>query len=170
MHCAAHGHRYSQHWRLRQKIDNKTVEWARLDKEVTYCLLVAPKETTPIRVEQSQETDKLIIRIDLKPETLTNNATPLEFKMAFIRSSNVGKGDNIEQQQALIKQIDSVLAAKLRGKINDDTPVFTKITAAHNMARKALPMDTRPQGTSCFAILKRHLQVSNPLFKRRSVC
>ena len=40
--------------------------------------------------------------------------------------------------------------------------------AAHNMARKAVTLDARPQGTSCFAILETHFQVSNPLFKRRS--
>ena len=36
------------------------------------------------------------------------------------------------------------------------------------MANEAVPMDAHPQGTSCFAILKTHFQVSNPLFKRRS--
>ena len=86
----------------------------------------------------------------------------------FFWSSNLWKGERIEQQQALIKLIDSVLAAKLRGRIDDDTPVFTKAAAAHNMAGKAVPMDARPQGTSCFAILETHFQVSNPLFKRRS--
>ena len=61
--------------------------------------------------------------------------------------------------------IDSVLAAKLRGKIDDDTPVFTEAIAAHNMAGKAVPLDARTQETSCFAILETHFQVSNPLFK-----
>ena len=36
------------------------------------------------------------------------------------------------------------------------------------MAGEAVPLDARPQGTSCFAILETHFQVSNPLFKRRS--
>ena len=61
-----------------KEIDNMTTERARLDKEVTDCLLVAPKETTPIRIEQPQEIDKVKIRVDLKPETLTNNATPVK--------------------------------------------------------------------------------------------
>ena len=87
-----------------------------------------------------------------------------EFK-AFFRSSNLGKGDKIEQQQALIKLIDLVLAAKLRGKIDNDTSIFTEAVAAHNMAGKAVPLDARPHGTSCFAILETHFQVSNPLFK-----
>ena len=109
-----------------------TTERARLDKEVTDCLLVAPKETTPIRIEQPHEADKVKIKVDLKPETLTNDATPVEFRIwtkefkVFFRSSNLWKGEIIEQQQALIKLIDSVLAAKLRGKIDDDTPVFTE--------------------------------------------
>ena len=60
------------------------------------------------------------------------------------------------------------MAAKLRGKIDDDTPVFTEAAVAHNMAGEAVPMAARPQGTSCFAILETHFQVSNPLFKRRS--
>ena len=147
-----------------KEIDNMTVERARLDKEVTDCLLVAPKETTPIRIEQTQETDKIKIRVDLKPETLTNKATPVEFRIwtkefkVFFRSSILWKGERIEQKQALIKLIDSVLEAKIRGKIDDDTPVFTEAAAAHNMAGKAIPMDARPQGT--------HFQVSNPLFKR----
>ena len=64
--------------------------------------------------------------------------------------------------------IDSVLAAKLRGKIDYDTHVFTEAIAAHNMAGEAVPLDGRPQGTSCFAILETHFQVSNPLLKRRS--
>ena len=150
------------------------IERARLDKEVTHCLLLAPKETAPIRVEQAQEIDKVKIRTDLNPETLTNDATPVEFRIwtkefkVFFRSSNLGKGDKIKQQQALIKLIDSVLAAKVRGKIYDNTPVFTEVVAAHNMAGKAVPLDARPQGTSCFAILKTHFHVSNPLFKQRS--
>ena len=157
-----------------KEIDNMTTERARLDKEVTDCFLVAPKETTPIRIEQTQETDKVKIRVDLKPETLTNDATPVEFRIwtkefkVFFRSNNLWKGQRIEQQQALIKLIDSVLAAKLRGKIYDHTPVFTEAAAAHNMAGEAVPMGARPQGTSCFAILETHFQVSNPLFKRRS--
>ena len=105
---------------------------------------------------------------------MTNDATPVEFRIwtkelkVFFRSSNLWKGERIEQQQALIKLIDSVLAAKLRGKIDNDTPVFTEAAAAHNMAGEAVPMDARPQGTSCFAILEAHFQVSNPLFKRKS--
>ena len=50
-----------------KEIDNMTAERARLDKEVTDCLLVAPKEATPIQIEQPQETDKVKIRVDLKP-------------------------------------------------------------------------------------------------------
>ena len=42
------------------------------------------------------------------------------------------------------------------------------MTAAHNMAGEAVPMEARPQGTSCFAILETHFQISNPLFKQRS--
>ena len=157
-----------------KEIDNMVMLRARLDKEVMDCLLLAPKETTPIPVEQAQDIDKVKIRTDIKPETLTNNATPAEFRIwtkeikAFFRSSNLGKGDKIEQQQALIKLIDLVLAAKLRGKIDDDTPVFIVAVAAHNMAGKAIPLDARPKGASCFAILETHFQVSNPLFKRRS--
>ena len=64
-----------------KEIDNMTVEQARLNKEVTDCLLHAPKETKPIRVEQAQETDKVKIRVDLNPETLTNDATPVEFRI-----------------------------------------------------------------------------------------
>ena len=117
---------------------------------------------------------KVKIRTDLNPETLTNNATPVEFRIStkefkvFFWISNLGKRDRIEQQQALIKLINSVLAAKLRGKIDDDTPVITKINVAQNMAGEAVPLDARPQGTSCFAILESHFQISNPLFKRRS--
>ena len=112
-----------------KEIDNMAIERARLNKEVTDCLLLAPKETTPIRLEQAQETYKVKIRADLKQETLTNDATPVEFRIwtkelkVFFRSSNLGKGDKIEQQQVLIKLIDSVLAAKVRGKIDDDTPL-----------------------------------------------
>ena len=111
-----------------KEIDNMTTERARLDKEVTDCLLVAPKEATPIRIEQPQETDKVKIRVDLKPETLTDDVTPVKFRIltkefkVLFRSSNLWKGEKIERQQALIKLIDSVLAAKLRGKINNDTP------------------------------------------------
>ena len=36
------------------------------------------------------------------------------------------------------------------------------------MAGEAVPMDARPQGTSCFAILETHFKVRNPLFKQRS--
>ena len=110
------------------------IERARLDKEVTDCLLLAPKETTPIGVEQAQDIDKVKIRTDLKPETLTNDATQVEFRIwtkefkVFFRSSNLGKGDKNEQQQALIKLIDSVLAAKLKGKIDDNTPVGSSST------------------------------------------
>ena len=109
-----------------KEIDNMTVERAKLNKEVTDCLLVAPKEATPVRIEQPQKTNKVKIRVDLKPETLTNDATPVEFRIwkkefkVFFPGSNLWKGEKIEQQQALIKLIDSVLAAKLRGKIDDD--------------------------------------------------
>ena len=157
-----------------KEIDTMATERARLDKEVTDCLLVAPKETTPIRIEPQHEVDKVKIRVDLKPDTLAHDATPVEFRIwtkefkVFFRSSNLWKGEKIEQQQALIKLIDTVLAAKLRGKIDDDTPVFTATTAAQNMDGEAVPLDARPQGTSCFAILETHFQVSNPLFKRRS--
>ena len=156
-----------------KEIDNMTIKRARLDKEVTDCLLLATKEATPVCIEAPQEADKVKIRTDLKPETLTNNASPVEFRIwtkefkVFFQSSNLGRGDRIEQQ-ALIKLIDSVLAAKLRGKIDDDTPVFTEIVVAQNMAGEAVPLDASPQGTSCFAILESHFQVSNPLFKQRS--
>ena len=50
-----------------KEIDTMATERARLDKEVTDCLLVAPKETTPIRIEQQHEVDKVKIRVDLKP-------------------------------------------------------------------------------------------------------
>ena len=156
------------------EIDNMAIERARLDKEVTDCLLLAPKETTPIRVEQTQDKDKVKIRTDLKPETLTNDATPVELRIwtkkfkVFFRSSNLGKGDNIEQQQALIKLIDSVLAAKLIGKIDDDTHIFKEAVAAHSMAGEAVRWTLAPQGTSSFAILETHFQVSNPLFKQQS--
>ena len=46
-----------------KEIDNMTTERARLNKEVTDCLLAAPKETTPIRIEQTQETDKVKIKV-----------------------------------------------------------------------------------------------------------
>ena len=64
-----------------KEIDNMTVERARLDIEVADCLLLAPKETKPIRVEQAQETDKVKIKVDLQLETLTNDATPVEFRI-----------------------------------------------------------------------------------------
>ena len=64
-----------------KEIDNMAIERARLDKEVMDCLLLAPKESTPIRVEQAQEIDKVKIRTDLKTETLTNDATPVEFRI-----------------------------------------------------------------------------------------
>ena len=63
-----------------KEIDNMAIEQARLDKEVTDCLLLAPKETTSIR-EQAQDKDKVKIRTDLKPETLMNDATPVEFRI-----------------------------------------------------------------------------------------
>ena len=90
-----------------KEIDKMTMERARLGKELTDCLLLAPKETTPIRVETDQDTDKVKIGTDLKPETFTNDATLVEFESGpkssvFFRSSNLGKGDRIEQQQALI--------------------------------------------------------------------
>ena len=56
-------------------------------------------------------------------------------------SFNLSKGYKIEQQQALIKLRDSVLAAKLRGKVDNDTPVFTKHNVAQNMNGKAIPME-----------------------------
>ena len=92
-----------------KEIDYMTTERARLEKEVTECLLLAPKEATPVRIEAPHNTDKVKIRKYFKPETLTNNATPVEFRIwtkefkVFFRSSNLGKGDRIEQQQALIK-------------------------------------------------------------------
>ena len=175
MHWATNGNRRDQHGRKYVKeIDTLTTERARLDKEATDCLLVTPKETTPIQIKPPHEVDKVKIRVDLKPETLANDATPVEFRIwtkefkVFFRSSNLWKGEKIEQQQALIKLIDSVLAAKLRGKIDDDTPVFTDATAAQNMAGEAIPLDAQPQGTSFFAILETHFKVSNPLFKQRS--
>ena len=100
-------------------IENMTIKRAKLDKEVMECLLLAPKEGTPVHIEAPQDTDKVKSRRDLKPKTLTNDATQVEFRIwtkelkVFFRSSNLGKGDRIEQQQALIKLINSVLAAKL---------------------------------------------------------
>ena len=81
-----------------KEIDTMTTERARLDKEVTDSLLAAPKETTPIK--QPHEADKVKIRVDLKPETLTNDATPVEFRIwtkefkVFFLSSNLWKGEN----------------------------------------------------------------------------
>lgn len=78
-------------------------------------------------MEIPQDKDKVKIRTDLKPNTLTNDATTVEFRIGtkefkvFFHSSNKLKGDKIEQQQALIKLTDSVQAAKLRGKIYHDT-------------------------------------------------
>ena len=150
-----------------KEIDNMTIERARLDKEVMDCSLLAPKEITPIRVETAQDTDKVKIRTDLKPETLTNDATSMEFRIwtkefkVFFRSSNLGKGDKIEQQQALIKLIDSILAAKVRGKIDDDTPVFTEAVAAQNMAGKAVPLDARPKEPAASRSSKPTSRLSN---------
>ena len=127
-----------------KEIDNMTIKRARLDKEVTDCLLLAPKEATLVCIETPQDADKVKIRTDLKPETLTKDATPVELKIwtkeckVFFQSSNLGRGDRIEQQQDLIKLIDSVLAAKVRGKIDEATPVFPEINAAQNMAGKAV--------------------------------
>ena len=48
-----------------------------------------------------QENDKVKIRVDLKPETLTKDATPVEFRIwtkefkVFFRSSNLWKGERI---------------------------------------------------------------------------
>ena len=126
------------------------IERARLDKEVTHCLLLAPKETAPIRVEQAQEIDKVKIRTDLNPETLTNDATPVEFRIwtkefkVFFRSSNLGKGDKIKQQQALIKLIDSVLAAKVRGKILRQHPRVHGSSSSTQHGRQSRPFRRPP--------------------------
>ena len=133
-----------------KEIDNMTTERARLDIQVTECLLLAAKEATPVQIEAPQDTDKVKIRTNLKPDTLTNDATPVKFRIwtkefkVFFCSSNLTKGDKIEQQQALIKLIDSVLAATLRGKIDNNTPVFTEINAPQNMNAEAVPLDARP--------------------------
>lgn len=74
----------------------------------------------------------------------------------------------MEQQQALIKLIDSVLAAKLKAKIKDNTPVFTEHSQAQDMNGNNDPIDAQPQETSCFAILESHYQICNQIFKRRS--
>ena len=142
-----------------KEINNMTIERARLNKEVTECLLLAPKEATPVRIEAPQDTDKVKIRTDLKTGTLTYDTTPVKFRIStkefevFFWNSNLGKRDRIELQQALIKLIDSVLAAKLRGKIDYNTPVITEINAAQNMAGEAVPLDPCPQGTTQWAYL-----------------
>ena len=64
-----------------KETDNMTIEWERLNIEVTGCLLLAPKEIPPIRIETPQKTDKEKIRTILKPETLINDAAPVEFRI-----------------------------------------------------------------------------------------
>ena len=51
----------------------------------------------------------------------------------------------------LVKLIDSVLVAKLRGKIDDNTTMFTEINAPPEHGRRSSA--PRPQGTSYFPIL-----------------
>lgn len=63
------------------KIDTMTSERERLEKEVTECLLLAPKEATRIPMKVSQDKDNVKIRADLKPDTVANDATPVKFRI-----------------------------------------------------------------------------------------
>ena len=64
-----------------KEIDNMAMEQARLDKDVTDCLLLAPKEAKPVCIEAPQDTDEVKKTTDLNPDTLTNDATSVEFRI-----------------------------------------------------------------------------------------
>ena len=60
-----------------KEIDNMTTERARLNKEVTECLLLAPKEATLVHIEAPLNTDKVKIRRDQRrPEHGWGSSSP----------------------------------------------------------------------------------------------
>ena len=102
----------------------------------------------------NSQNDKIKIWLDPKPLPLRHDATPVEYRVwtkgfkRFFGGSKLVKADIIEQQQAHLKLLDSQLAAKLRGRINDKTPIFPSKQQARLVDGTIQAMDIRT--LSCF--------------------
>lgn len=108
-------------------LEDLSIEREELDKRITKAYKYAPAELRQIMTENlSSESDKIKIRLDLKPEPLHHNTTPVEYRVwtKDFGGSKPDKSNIIEQQQVLLKLLDIQLAAKLRGIIDDKTTIF----------------------------------------------
>ena len=76
-----------------------TSEKARLDREFTECLLLAPKAATPIPMEISLDKDKVKIRTDLKPNTLTIT-TPHQWSLESGQRNSKSSFEGLSYQRA----------------------------------------------------------------------
>ena len=118
----------------------------------------------------NSKNEKIKIRLDLKPAPLHNDATPVKHRVwtkeftVFFRGSKHNKANIIEQQQALLKLLDSQLAAKMRGRIDNETPIFPSKQQAWLVDGTMQAMDI--QTFSCFDVLDTHFRTANPIFKR----
>ena len=117
----------------------------------------------------NSESDKIKIRLDHKLEPLHNNATPVEYRVwtnkfaVFFCESKLDKADIIEPQQALLKLLDSQIAAELRGRMDYETPIFRIKQQAPLVHGTIQAMDI--QTLSCFDVLDTHFRTANPIFK-----
>ena len=154
---------------LAADLEAMTRDKIQLDKEVCQAYTNAPAEARdlmdPIRAGPTNANNevKVKVRTDLKPEILTADSTPVEYKIwakswkVFFLSSNYNIAPLIEQQQAIFQLLDKALAAKVRSRIGDDTPIFSNEDDE----------ETRFRGGSVMNVLENTFRISNPLFRRR---
>ena len=95
----------------------------------------------------------------LKPQRLTRDATPVEFKVwkaqyrAYYDGSHMRKSSMAEQHFYLKNCLDTYLTAKLDTHINELTPVFQD--------------ENFDDGDSCFDYIEQEFLFLHPLFERR---
>ena len=152
---------------LHNDMEEMTRDKMQVDKEVCQVYTEAPVEArellNPARPPpQNTVENKVKVRTDLKPEILSSDSTPVEYKIwakswkVFYMGSNYQVAPLIEQQQALLQLLDKALAAKVRGRIGDDTPIFPTGDE-----------EIRTRGGSIMEVLETTFRTSNPVFRRR---
>ena len=156
--------------KLLAKLSAMTVEKIKINSEICEVYTAAPPETQnflePIKIAPTDTLEnKVKIRTDLKPDTLSVDSTPVEYKLwakswrLFNLGSNYTVVSVLEQQQELLQLLDKALASKLQSKISKDTPIFPEQDHANAQARF--------KGSSVMEVLDKIFRESNPVFRQR---
>jgi hypothetical protein len=165
-------------------IENQLIDLANLDKSKSYMdelngirdemaewlkrssVALALYDQDPRLHAPAEATKGIKVRTDLKPEKLSAEATPVEFRNwkedfeVYFESSKLSRGSPREQQRSLLTCLDDELADMIKQNVERDRPVF--------------PRDLRdlqgrmPEGIdSCMDLLEGHFESHHPLALRR---